>query len=130
MKQLYKVSILMLVAVVTTFTINAQKKTAWSSHTSVEKIATDKGVARLSFPKEFKLFDLDIAPLRQTLFTVVDNAAAHTAVISLPNAAGEIEQFEVVEASNFEPALQARFPEIRAFSGKCLSNSLESNPEI
>ena len=122
MKQLYKLSILMLFAMVATFSINAQNKKAWSSHTSVEKIATDKGVARLSFPKEFKLFDLDIAPLRQTLFTVVDNAAAHSVVISLPNAAGEMEQFEVVEASNFEPALQARFPEIRAFSGKGLTD--------
>jgi hypothetical protein len=40
----------------------------------------------------------------------------------LPNAAGEIEQFEVFEASNFDAALQARFPMIRAFSGKGLTD--------
>ena len=43
-------------------------------------------------------------------------------MISIPNAGGELEQFEVFEASNFEPDLQARFPEIRAFSGKSLTD--------
>ncbi len=38
-------------------------------------------------------------------------------VIPLPNANGDIELFEVSEASNFDPELQAKFPEIRAFSG-------------
>jgi hypothetical protein len=33
-----------------------------------------------------------------------------------------MEQFEITEASNFEPALQAQFPEIRAFSGKGITD--------
>src|SRR5688572_4299095 len=94
----------------------------WSSHTDAGRITTDKAVARLSFPKEFKLFDLDKTPLRNELFKVVDNASKHSTIISLPNADGQIEQFEVFEASNFEPALQARFPGIRAFSGKGITD--------
>ena len=35
---------------------------------------------------------------------------------------GNLEQFEVFEASNFEPALQAQIPEIRAFSGKGITD--------
>ena len=86
-------------------------------------IPTDKAVARQSFPKVFRLFDLNTAALRQQLFAVVGrNAASHSTVISLPNASGELEQFEVVEASNFEPDLQARFPEIRAYSGKGITD--------
>ena len=100
----------------------AQEKRYWSLHTSIEKIQTDKSVSRLTFPKEFKLFDLNIVALRQELFTVVDNSLRHTTIISLPNAQGQEEQFEVLEASNFEPALQARFPEIRAFSGKGITD--------
>ena len=38
-------------------------------------------------------------------------------IISLPNANGELEKYEVWEASNFSPALQAKFPEIRAYVG-------------
>ena len=95
----------------------------WSaSQESAGSIIKDKAVSRLSFPKEFKLFKLDLAPFRQELFTVVNNQARHSTVISLPNADGELEQFEVFEASNFEPALQAQFPEIRAFSGRGITD--------
>ena len=34
-------------------------QTYWSSHTDATRIITDKAVARLSFPMEFKLFDLN-----------------------------------------------------------------------
>ncbi len=104
------------------YAVTAQEKNYWSSHNDAGRITTDKAVARLSFPKEFKLFDLNLAPLRQELFTVADNAMRHSTVISLPNADGQVEQFEVFEASNFEPALQAQFPQIRAFSGKGITD--------
>ena len=102
----------------------SQTDEVWLLHIeNSDKIPTDKAVTRLSFPKEFKLFNLNIGQLKQELFTIVGNQAGkHTTVISLPNAAGNIEQFEVVEASNFEPALQALFPEIRAYSGKGISD--------
>ncbi len=99
------------------------QKNAWTLHNNVGKINTDKTVARQSFPTNFKLFNLSIAPFRQQLFSVAGKQASkHSTVISLPNADGGIEQFEVVEASNFEPALQALFPEIRAFSGKGITD--------
>ena len=115
----YKI-VLLLVAIfaVSNLTVTAQHK-IWSETTqNKSSIATDKSVARQSFPKEFLLFDLDIAPLRSQLFIVAgDSAREESTVISLPNASGGIERFEVFEASNFEPDLQARFPEIRSFSG-------------
>ncbi len=104
--------------------MQAQKNRFWESHNaSSAKIVTDKGVARASFPKEFKLFDLNIDPLRQTLFSVMGNQASKkTTIISLPNVEGQIEEYEIYEASNFEPALQAKFPEIRAYSGKGITD--------
>jgi hypothetical protein len=98
----------------------------WSPHSgSRDSLATAKGVARQSFPKEFRLFDLDLGPLSKELHSVTDNRRRST-VIFLPNADGGLEQFEVFEASNFEPELQARFPQIRAFSGKSLANPSET----
>src|SRR6185503_6054924 len=94
----------------------------WSLHTDATRIITDKAVARLSFPKEFKLFDLNKTPLQNELFRVVNNTSGHSTIITLPNVDGQFEQFEVTEASNFEPALQAQFPDIRAFSGKGLTD--------
>jgi hypothetical protein len=94
----------------------------WRPHTDAARITTDKAIARLAFPTNFKLFDLNFTPLRNEAFKAVNNKAARSTIISLPNADGQIEQFEITEASNFEPALQAKFPEIRAFSGKGITD--------
>ena len=102
----------------------SQSNGYWSTlETAKTNILKDKSVERLSFPKEFKLFGLDITPLRQQLFSIVDNKSNnHSTIISLPNADGGIEEFEVYEASNFESDLQAQFPEIRAYSGKGIND--------
>lgn len=94
----------------------------WSSRTDTSTLPTDKSVARSSFPKVFKLFSLDMEPLRQQLFSVVDMNGSRFVTITLPDANGSPERFRVCEASNFEPALQARFPEIRAFSGQSMDD--------
>ncbi|MBO9202114.1 MULTISPECIES: reprolysin-like metallopeptidase [Niastella] len=94
----------------------------WRPHDAGARIATDKAVARLSFPTDFKLFDLNFTPLRNEVFKAAGNVSTRSSIISLPNADGQIEQYEIVEASNFEPALQAQFPDIRAFSGKGITD--------
>src|SRR5690606_33573869 len=38
-------------------------------------------------------------------------------IINIPKADGQIEKFEVWEASNFAPSLQEKFPEIRSYIG-------------
>jgi len=95
----------------------------WSANNGDRNnISTDKAVGRLTYPKEFKLFNLNLDPLRQELLSVVDKSSKSLTVITLPNANGDIEQFEIYEASNFEPDLQAKFPEIRAYSGKGITD--------
>ncbi len=110
-----------IIAVSILVVVDAQRE-VWSpvsSNTNRADIVKDKGVARQSFPTEFKLFNLNIEPFRQQLFSIVGGSAQKQSTrISLPNAAGGIEQFDVYEDSNFEPELQAQFPEIRAFSGQ------------
>ena len=115
---------LMLVAIIAVSTLADAQHNYWSANNETRaSITTDKAVARATFPKEFKLFNLNIEPLRQQLFSIVGSSAVNrSTVISLPNADGNIEQFEVFEASNFEPDLQARFPEIRAYSGQGITD--------
>src|SRR5947207_14681996 len=89
----------------------------WSANNGDRNnIPTDKAVARLTYPKELKLFNLNLEPLRQELLSVVDRSSKHLTVITLPNANRDLEQFEVYESSNSEPHIQAKFPEIRAYS--------------
>jgi hypothetical protein len=118
-----KIVLLTLILVLVTVFGFSQTDKFWSGNNeNRSSIITDKAVTRLSFPKEFKLFNLSTASLKQELFSVVDKSSKHSTVISLPNADGKLEQFEVFEASNFEPALQAQFPNIRAYSGKGITD--------
>ena len=117
----HKIAFFILTAILSTVSVSAQT-VVWLLNTKdLAGIVTDKAVRRQSFPAEFKLFDLNIVPLRSQLFSVVDNPSDST-IVALPNASGGIEQFEVFEASNFEPALQAQFPDVRAFSGRGLTD--------
>ncbi len=102
----------------------SQSRDTWSvSDEKPVNIEKDKAVLRVAFPKTFKLFSLNASSLRNQLAPVTGlTMRQQSTVISLPNAEGHLEQFEIVEASNFEPELQARFPEIRAYSGKGITD--------
>ncbi len=104
--------------------VNSQNTTFWTKHnTNSGKITLDKSAQRDNFPKEFQLFDLNIILLKQQLFSVINNKVGqHTTIISLPNANGQMEQYEVNDASNFDAELQTKYPEIRAFSGKGITD--------
>lgn len=117
-------TILFSIALVLFFSSSFSQNKYWSAHKGdVMNIIKDKAAERVAFPKSYKLFDLDQGALRQDLFSVTDKgASAHSVIISLPNADGGIEEFTVFEASNFEPDLQAAFPEIRAFSGRGITD--------
>ncbi len=116
---------LLLTTVLAMFAISgfSQADRFWSANNeSRNNIIADKSVSRQSYPKEVRLFNLNQASFRQELFSVVGKTSKHSTVISLPNAGGEMEQFEVFEASNFDAELQARFPEIRSYSGKGITD--------
>ncbi len=119
-----KTIIFIAIAILSTTLGFSQKRNYWTNHSDATSIISkDKGVARVTFPKEFMLFDLNIEQLRQDLFSVVDNQySKHSVIITLPNAEGGFEKFEVYEASNFEADLQVQFPQIRAFSGKGITD--------
>jgi len=43
-------------------------------------------------------------------------------VISLPNEKGELNSYQLFEASNFHPELEAKYPQIKAYIGKGINN--------
>ena len=80
--------------------VNSQNTQVWTKHNnSLGKITLDKSATRDNFPKVFQLFDLNINPLRQELFSVINKGGKSTTIISLPNADGQMELFEVNDAS-------------------------------
>ncbi len=122
MKTSWKLFLIVALVFGISFKVSAQENIWSANYESPNSFAKDKAVMRTSFPKDFKLFNLNVGPLRQQLMSITDSARHDSTVISLPNADGLMERFEIYEASNFEPDLQARFPEIRAFSGRGITD--------
>ena len=101
------------------FSAQSQTDKAWTS-VKEKNFKTAKTAARMSFPTEFKMFKLDTDALRQALSTAPVRFTGRQSgvVISMPNVDGNLERFEMFEASNFEPALQAQFSKIRSYVGR------------
>lgn len=93
----------------------------WNSSTKTN-IEVSKTAKRDNFPAEFKLYDLNLQQIKQTLFSA--NGKSNGVIITLPNAEGQIERFQMFEASNFDAALQAQFPEIRSYKGYGLDDKM------
>ena len=113
---------LVILSITLMLNVTAQKKNFWKQHNPFDRITTHKSVSRASFPKDFKLFDVDEISINKELLSITNKKSnKRSTIISLPNAAGGLEDFELFESSNFEPALQERFPQIRAYSGRSIS---------
>ncbi len=91
----------------------------WSPVSNAEGITKSKNVQRQSFPQDYNLYRLNLQSFRQALATAPDRFGPQrsTTIITVPNTEGQLERFEMFEASNFTPELQAQFPEIRAYVG-------------
>jgi hypothetical protein len=64
-------------------------------------------------------FKSDITRIPSERLTSANNSSF---IISIPNAEGEIEQFTAVEAPVMDPALSAKYPEIKSYLGKGINN--------
>ena len=116
-KRLTFFSILFICVSLQTF---AQQQNFWTEH-SVGAVTISKVATRSNFPTNYKLFDANLSAIQQYLLSAAD-ARTTNFVFTLPNADGILEEFELVEASNFEPALQAKYTNIRSFSGKGITD--------
>lgn len=98
----------------------SQANKTWTA-VSDRNVKANKNTQRLSFPGEFSLMRLSPETMQQTLQNAPKrNVSTRQSgvIISLPNTDGQSERYEVLEASNFTPELQAQFPNIRAYVGK------------
>ncbi|MDD3772517.1 MAG: M12 family metallo-peptidase [Weeksellaceae bacterium] len=68
-------------------------------------------------------YSFDSQLFKQKLVNAPDRFSGQPGnMISIPNANGEMEKFEVWEASNFASALQEKFPEIKSYVGIGVDN--------
>lgn len=94
--------------------INAQSDVLWQKVSS----ASNLGRKVTADDSEKMYFKLNSDFLKTKLSTTTDKKAKSTTTeITFPNSNGVLERFSVWESSNFDPELQAKYPDIRAYEG-------------
>ena len=74
---------------------------------------------------ENKLFELNLTSLKSSLNNAPSrfaNTKQSSTILSIPNAEGVLEKYTVFENSNLDPALAAKFPEIKSYVGIGIDN--------
>lgn len=106
---------------ITTVAFSQNKSTIWNATTKKNTMVPLE--ARIQLP-ENKLFVLNLTSLRTNLSSAPARLAnsKSNSIISLPNADGVIERYRVYENSTMDPALAARFPEIKSYLGIGIDN--------
>jgi chitodextrinase len=106
----------------TNVTFSQNKSSVWNATTKNNNmVALD---ARMQLP-ENKLFNLNLLSLKTNLNNVPArraNAKDSNIILSIPNADGVLERFSIYENPTMDPALAARFPEIKSYIGIGIDN--------
>ncbi|WP_418264598.1 reprolysin-like metallopeptidase [Flavobacterium faecale] len=100
----------------------AQNQSPWTRINTPNPSTSNKN-SSLQTNNDQLFFKLDLEMFKQSLTKLNSKTAKYAAVeISIPNTEGVIEKYSVQEASNFEPELQAKYPEIKAYEGKGITD--------
>lgn len=102
----------------------SQKQESFWSSVDENTLSKNQLLERSSSPSVHKIYNLNVEALRNTLSDAPERETQirSNVVINFPNSHGDFESFEIYEASNMAPELQAQFPEIRSYIGKSLTN--------
>lgn len=118
-----KKTLLFLALALSAGTISAQKGSPWQK-AGADKLTGRQAIRSGALADNQRLYTINQAQLQESLSAAAGRFSGSAGVqISVPNAKGQIEQFLVWEQSNFEPELQAQYPEIRSYIGKSLTDA-------
>lgn len=100
----------------------SQRNNSWKLFENNKAVTTER-IRQTAYSVNQKLLEFNAVQFKQSLAAVPQKSAGQAGVvIQFPNINGAMEQFQVWESSNFEPALQAQFPDIRAYVGKGITD--------
>lgn len=95
--------------------MKAQNNVLWQKVTSSSSLSRKANV--LDSGKLYYKLNADLLSAKLAS-TTSKSALSNTTEITIPNTEGTLERFSVWESSNFDPELQAKYPEIRAYEGR------------
>ena len=110
---------------ITCMTFAQNKSSFWNaSAKKIDFVALD---SKMNLPEK-QIFTLDVSAFKNTLQNSPQRNAVSKSqtIIAIPNADGLMENFRVYENSNMDPALAARYPEIKSYIGIGVENPTAS----
>jgi subtilisin-like proprotein convertase family protein len=100
----------------------SQRNNSWKLFENNKAVTSEK-IRKTPYSLNQKLLEFNAVQFKQSLSNVLQRSSGQAGtIIQFPNSNGELEKFQVWESSNFDPALQAQFPEIRAYVGKGITD--------
>jgi subtilisin-like proprotein convertase family protein len=122
---MHKIYLLALVLFMSTTSLLAQEMApSFWSDVAEQNIINSGQFDRFIFPTKYRTVNMNAQILRDYLKTAVDENNGLIITIPMPN--GSSERFLVWEASMMHPDLQAKYPEIRCFTGKGVDDPFAS----
>ncbi|MCF6131727.1 zinc-dependent metalloprotease [Flavobacterium wongokense] len=113
---------LLLVVFIFSVSLSFSQKASWKLWENNKAVSSER-IRQTAYSANQKLLQFDANQFKLSLANVPQKASGQAGVeIQLPNINGQLEKFLVWESSNFEPALQAQFPEIKAYVGKGITD--------
>ncbi|MFE3867580.1 reprolysin-like metallopeptidase [Flavobacterium sp. LS2P90] len=104
----------------------AQGGTLWKTTIKKNTSAVFENKSQLS---NAKIFELNVTELKRSLLNSPKRSALtgkSNTIISFPNADGKLERYRIFESSNMDPALAAKYPEIKSYVGNGIDNPTSS----
>ena len=119
----YKLLSVALLAI-TSLSFGQQKSSFWNKTTQKSSSSSEN---KLQLP-ENNLFSLDLTSLKTSLQNSPKRGelSKSSIVVTMPNGDGQMETFSVYENSNMEPALAARYSDIKSYIGIGIDNPTSS----
>ncbi|WP_293875326.1 reprolysin-like metallopeptidase [Flavobacterium sp.] len=113
---------LLVVVFILSASFSFAQNSVWKLWDSRKTINSEK-IRQTPYSENQRLIEFNATQFSQKLVNVAQKSSGKAGIeIQLPNVTGQLEKFLVWESSNFEPALQAQFPEIRAYIGKGITD--------
>ena len=103
------------------FSFSQTGKTLWKNASKKSDAVVFEDKMSISSPS---IFELDMTLLKQKLVNAPTRFASKASgvIVSFPDSDGKQQNFRVQEFSNMDPALAARFPEIKSYVGQSVDN--------
>jgi len=98
------------------FSYSIQSQKLWNALQKLEYVPNSKQVYQKdNFPEAYQIVQFDIDFFKNSIGV---KAKSTQQIIELPDATGQLKRFSISETSNFEPALQQKFPKIKSFTAQ------------